>query len=225
MPVKESAERPHLYRHLSALERHIIHDMELFGFSIRKIAQTINRSPSTVSRELHRNRVTFKYGYCPRLANELYTARKRVYASCYRTYGKPYKWRYVAGERFSRNETAWLSDLVNYSRNKPDIFSRRGKKKAFSFHSDWRLKKFTFEDLPYYDWLLSVEKKTLSKRRPKSTAKKEIPETTTQKPAPFFPKPDISGIFSASMRPPAKPPSIFRRKTSRRIAKLRESTG
>ena len=44
-----------LYQHLAQEERYMIYQLCEQGFSIRKISRHIDRSPSTVSRELKRN--------------------------------------------------------------------------------------------------------------------------------------------------------------------------
>lgn len=51
------------YKHLTTKERESILVLLTQGVTIRKIAEMLNRSPSTVSRELKRN--TDKEGYSP----------------------------------------------------------------------------------------------------------------------------------------------------------------
>jgi IS30 family transposase len=46
------------------------------GLSVRKIAIALNRSPSTVSRELKRNYCGYKYKYLPHVAQEKYELRR-----------------------------------------------------------------------------------------------------------------------------------------------------
>ena len=55
-------------RYLSLLEREQIQDLHRSGLSIRKLAVEMNRSPSTVSRELRRNTVSVR-GYLPHTAH------------------------------------------------------------------------------------------------------------------------------------------------------------
>lgn len=57
------------YKHLSILEREKIQAMLWEKRSIREIAKTINRSPSSVSREINKN-IPLKRSYRPRLADE-----------------------------------------------------------------------------------------------------------------------------------------------------------
>ena len=63
------------YNHLTIFERERIYLLTNQGFSIRKIAQTIHRSPSTISRELKRN--TRKESYSPSTAQSFYSLRKQ----------------------------------------------------------------------------------------------------------------------------------------------------
>jgi IS30 family transposase len=44
------------YKHLTEEERYQIDDMKRENFSQAEIARVLNRSPSTLSRELHRNK-------------------------------------------------------------------------------------------------------------------------------------------------------------------------
>ena len=53
------------YNHLTIKERACIYQLELSGVSIRQIAKAINRSSSTVSRELKSNNCGFRYKYLP----------------------------------------------------------------------------------------------------------------------------------------------------------------
>ena len=62
------------YTHLTLEERCIIYGLKSNNTSIRKIAEQLNVSPSTVSRELGRNRRTG--GYKPNLAHNKYQRRK-----------------------------------------------------------------------------------------------------------------------------------------------------
>ena len=62
-------------RYLSLLEREQLQDLHLAGLSIRKIATEMNRSPSTISRELRRNTVSVR-GYLPHTAHRLSVTRR-----------------------------------------------------------------------------------------------------------------------------------------------------
>lgn len=53
------------YNHLTINERACIYQFKQLGMSIRKIAEALNRSPSTISRELKRN-------YCGRRYKNTY---------------------------------------------------------------------------------------------------------------------------------------------------------
>jgi len=46
------------------------------GLSIRKIAEALDRSPSTISRELKRNYCGYRYKYLPHIAQEKYNKRR-----------------------------------------------------------------------------------------------------------------------------------------------------
>ncbi len=62
------------YRHLTLEERCIIYGLKSNNYSIRSIAKHLNVSPSTISRELKRNKRTG--GYKPNLAHNKYNRRK-----------------------------------------------------------------------------------------------------------------------------------------------------
>jgi transposase len=64
-PGKESG------RFLSEAERILIAEALLVGLTIREIADTINRSPSTVSREIRRNRGLVSNRYSPYSAHRM----------------------------------------------------------------------------------------------------------------------------------------------------------
>ena len=64
------------YHHLSSEERALIMLERQRGSSIRSIALRIHRSPSTVSRELQRNRST-KNSYCATRAAKAYILRRK----------------------------------------------------------------------------------------------------------------------------------------------------
>lgn len=58
------------YNHFLVEEREKIQEMLWQKSSIRNIATALNRSPSSVSREIHRNLPPIHYRYAPRLAHE-----------------------------------------------------------------------------------------------------------------------------------------------------------
>ena len=62
-------------RYLSLLEREQIKDLRRSGLSIRQIAVELDRSPSTISRELRRNTVSAR-GYMPHTAHRLSVQRR-----------------------------------------------------------------------------------------------------------------------------------------------------
>ena len=64
------------YNHLSINERACIYQFKQMGLSIRKIAEALNRSPSTISRELKRNFCGYRYKYLPHIAQEKYEVRR-----------------------------------------------------------------------------------------------------------------------------------------------------
>lgn len=64
------------YKHLSIEEREKLYLMLNQGISIRKIAVSLNRSPSTVSWEIRRNQIFFK-PYSPSIAQTRYQNRRK----------------------------------------------------------------------------------------------------------------------------------------------------
>jgi transposase, IS30 family len=62
-------------RFLSLLERERLHDLRKSGMSMRAIAATMGRSPSTISRELTRNSIT-AHGYLPHGAHRASVQRR-----------------------------------------------------------------------------------------------------------------------------------------------------
>ena len=65
------------YIHLTIEERTCIYQLWLSKVSIRQIAKAINRSPSTVSRELKRNECGYRYKYLPHIAEKKYNERRK----------------------------------------------------------------------------------------------------------------------------------------------------
>jgi IS30 family transposase len=62
-------------RYLGVLEREHLHDLRRSGLSIRAIASLMQRSPSTISRELNRNTISTR-GYLPHTAHRLSVTRR-----------------------------------------------------------------------------------------------------------------------------------------------------
>jgi transposase, IS30 family len=71
----ERLERSISPRYLSLTEREQIHDLKTRGLSIRQIGHRLGRSPSTISRELHRN-ATQALGYLPYSAHRMAAVRR-----------------------------------------------------------------------------------------------------------------------------------------------------
>jgi len=67
-----------IYCHLSPEERAVIMIERNNHSSIRKIARTLNRSASTISRELKRNSVAPKSVYCAKSARDKYDTRRET---------------------------------------------------------------------------------------------------------------------------------------------------
>ncbi|EPV3036360.1 transposase, partial [Pseudomonas aeruginosa] len=65
------------YSELSVEERATIQIGHAQGFSLRRIARLIHRSPSTISREVRRNR-DVRGGYSAHVAQQQMKARRRV---------------------------------------------------------------------------------------------------------------------------------------------------
>ena len=64
------------YNHLTINERACIYQFKQNGMSIREISKSINRSASTISRELKRNYCGHKFKYLPHIAQEKYEKRR-----------------------------------------------------------------------------------------------------------------------------------------------------
>lgn len=62
-------------RYLSLVEREELQDLRRSGLSVRKIAAEMQRSPSTISRELRRNMISTR-GYMPHTAHRLSVKRR-----------------------------------------------------------------------------------------------------------------------------------------------------
>jgi transposase, IS30 family len=87
------------YCHLSSEERYVISHLVLYDLSLREIGRRINRHPSTISREIQRNRPTYAddavYGYEP--AQDFANQRKRIAHHCTRK-SNPQLVHYVHGK-------------------------------------------------------------------------------------------------------------------------------
>ena len=64
------------YNHLTINERACIYQFLELGMSMRQIAKGLNRSVSTISRELKRNKCGKKYKYLPHIAEKKYILRR-----------------------------------------------------------------------------------------------------------------------------------------------------
>lgn len=64
------------YNHLTINERACVYQFKQMGLSIRKIAEALDRSPSTISRELKRNYCGSRYKYLPHIAQDKYKKRR-----------------------------------------------------------------------------------------------------------------------------------------------------
>lgn len=65
-----------MVQHLTLAERGVLHRLKKDGHTQQKIAEVIGRHPSTISRELKRNRG--RHGYRPRQAQRLANARRQA---------------------------------------------------------------------------------------------------------------------------------------------------
>lgn len=72
------------YKHLTINERCCIYQFKNSGMTIRNIAKALHRSPSTISREINRNKMEADskgrfYRYYPNKAQGLYESRRKEY--------------------------------------------------------------------------------------------------------------------------------------------------
>lgn len=90
------------YKHLTIEEREKLYLMHGQGYGIRAIANTLHRAPSTISRELRRNKKGARM-YSPSSAERYYTERRRncgrkhilcceAYRECVRRLIEEYQW-------------------------------------------------------------------------------------------------------------------------------------
>ena len=64
------------HHHLTLEEREMIMKYQTMGFSLSKIAETVGRNKSTISRELRRN--STDEIYMPSIAHDLYLGRRKA---------------------------------------------------------------------------------------------------------------------------------------------------
>ena len=96
------------YKHFTLEERKYLQELLSEGYSIRKIADTLERSPSSISREIARNRATWKphhksdnpYWYNHWRAQNLYVERRRNNHRRAIEEGSP-QWQYIV-EKLNR---------------------------------------------------------------------------------------------------------------------------
>lgn len=104
------------YTQLTIDERYAIFELLQNGKSKREIAQTINRHPSTISRELRRNKIRIRYShiknpkfhYLPDSAQSIKTERRKK--ANYRT---PLKNEIVKDFVFSKLQIGWSPDIIS----------------------------------------------------------------------------------------------------------------
>ena len=77
VPPARVAEHARGGRYLSLVERERIAVLDQAGVGVREIARRLNRSPSTISRELRRNRAPHDVAYDPSLAHVCARERAR----------------------------------------------------------------------------------------------------------------------------------------------------
>ncbi|BDD08465.1 hypothetical protein FUAX_08970 [Fulvitalea axinellae] len=110
------------YSQLTYREREFLMILKGHGHSIRKIAEALHRSPSTVSRELERNSLHGEYNAIT--ANRLSQARKR-WGGHFRN-GEHSQWfkdlrsRWFQFRKLPRTHIAWRSDLNEYFRHRSE---------------------------------------------------------------------------------------------------------
>ena len=118
------------YTHLTSAERRVIDSMWRQRYSFRAIARALSRSPSTISREVRRNR-DGPSRYNPHMATVLYWRRRERLVKCPKT-GNPWLMAYVRAKlaeawspeqiagrlrwvEFPRTPTRWISHETIYS--------------------------------------------------------------------------------------------------------------
>jgi transposase, IS30 family len=106
------------YHHLTPAEREVIDSMVRVGYSQQAIAQALHRSPSTLSRELHRNEDTVGRRYCPHWANLLYWKRRKQIVNAHKT-GNPQLMAYVRAKLELRWSPEQIAGRLRYAEH-PD---------------------------------------------------------------------------------------------------------
>ena len=96
------------YHHLTAQERYLILHHKSNGYSLRQIGEMLNRSASTISRELRRN-VSGDGRYRPDTAN---------------SYARTRRWRCRRGTQFDAQDIELVQRLVQRKWS-PEQISRR----------------------------------------------------------------------------------------------------
>lgn len=153
------------YTHLTLNERKCLQELLSEGKSIRKIAKILERSPSTISREINRNKAKYKphrkvdnkYWYNYWRAQNLYVMRRRE--KCYRAIKPNSKeWNYIVdhlkmywspeticgrwSKDFSNEKPLHYSTIYSYIKRgefpdiKPKTHLRRKGKKLFKRNSN-----------------------------------------------------------------------------------------
>ena len=111
-----------IYNHLTINERACIYQFKQMGLSIRKIAEALDRSPSTISRELRRNsyKTSINYSvtrYSPTNAQNKYKQRRM---NCHK---KCYINEEIKNYIESKIQLHWSPDQIveRYEENKPKL--------------------------------------------------------------------------------------------------------
>ncbi|BDD07713.1 hypothetical protein FUAX_01450 [Fulvitalea axinellae] len=132
------------YFQLTLWHRRVISAMRAEGASVRETARTLRCAPSTVSRELERNRLGGMYD--PHTAQRLAEARKRLGGTFrpgrYRSVWERLRSRTVQYRIMPRTHVAWFSDTKTYRR------IRSGKASFFSMRRPRSLSLFRLADKP-----------------------------------------------------------------------------
>lgn len=103
------------YNHLTINERACIYQFKQLGMSIREIAKGLNRSPSTISRELKRNECGKRYKYLPHIAEQKYMNRR---INCHRQIKIDIKAKTYIENKIEIN---WSPEQIyNYKKDRPE---------------------------------------------------------------------------------------------------------
>ena len=131
------------YNHLSFDERLIIEKMMASKQSLRSIARLLNRSPSTISRELRRNKIPYRSRLSSYLAANAHQRAQRHHAR------KPKR------RRFSRLMKEYIRRWLQSERLSPELITVRGKCFLGDFVSHETI----------YQWLWMLKKSNLKEHR------------------------------------------------------------